>query len=135
MKKISTLLFSLSLISVILFTTGCEKMSNEELLLDHIWTYDEMTTSSNNETVLAIVALSNALMAGSTFEFMSDGSYIITTSSSSDTGTWEFIDDDTFLMDTDQMEIVSLTEDEFVIEAEEVDNEYGTYTIRIRLVR
>ncbi|HOO99381.1 MAG TPA: hypothetical protein PLV06_07495 [Bacteroidales bacterium] len=135
MKKISTLLFYLSLTSMILLSTGCEKMSNEELLLDHIWNYDEMTTNSTNETVLAIVALSNALFTGATFEFKSDGSYRITTTSNTDTGTWEFLDDDTFLMDTDQMQIISLTEDEFVVESEEVDTEYGNYYIRIRLVR
>jgi len=120
---------------MILLSTGCEKMSNEELLLDHIWNYDEMTTNSTNETVLAIVALSNALFTGATFEFKSDGSYRITTTSNTDTGTWEFLDDDTFLMDTDQMQIISLTEDEFVVESEEVDTEYGNYYIRIRLVR
>lgn len=135
MKKISTLLFYLSLTSMILLSTGCEKMSNEELLLDHTWQYDEMTTNSTNETVLAIVALSNALFTGATFEFKSDGSYRITTTSNTDTGTWEFLDDDTFLMDTDQMQIISLNEDEFVVESEEVDTEYGNYYIRIRLVR
>jgi hypothetical protein len=134
MKNLKILLYPLAFILLISFT-GCEKLSNEELLTDHVWKFKEITTDSNNETVIGLIALTNALMTGATLEFFSDGTYALTAGSSTDDGTWNLVDDNTLMMDTDEMDIVKLTKDELVLGGETVSNDYGTYTVTMSFIK
>jgi len=115
-----------------LASSGCSlfKASYEDLLTDHIWNFDKITTNSTNETVQGIVALTGAFMTGATLQFYTNGTYTITIMDESENGTWNLInDDEVLLMDSDEMIIIELSKDELIIEGEEVDNEYGTYKV------
>jgi hypothetical protein len=129
MRKISKITCMLFGMLIMFSTIGCEKLSDEELLTDHIWRWDKATTNSTNETVLALVALTNALMTGATMEFNQDGTYTVTAMSNPDDGTWEMPDGNTLITDGDQMTIVKLTKSELVLQGEEVDGDYGTYSV------
>jgi hypothetical protein len=134
MKKISKILYPFTLILLILTLPGCEKLSDEELLTSHTWKWDKMTTSSSDTDVQNFVAVFSALLTNATFEFRDDGTYKLTALNNSDEGTWEMSDDgNTFTMDTDVMTVVKLTKTEFVIEGEEVDDTYGTYSVTMYL--
>jgi len=122
------------LILSVLIISGCEKLSDEELITGHIWRWDKMTTTSTNTDVQNLVAVLSALMTNATFEFRSDGTYTMTALNNSDDGTWQLTDDGkTLIMDGDAMTIVKLTKDELVIEGEEVNDTYGTYTTSMYL--
>ncbi|MDT8402513.1 MAG: hypothetical protein RQ743_12530 [Bacteroidales bacterium] len=132
MKIIRNFTAYLVLLAAILASGGCDifKPSNDDLLTDHIWNFDRITTTSTNETVQGIVTFANAMMIGSTLQFHTDGTYTITMGDETDDGTWNLInDDEVLMMDTDEMIVIKLTKDELVLESEEVDNEYGTYTV------
>lgn len=111
---------------------SCDKLKQSEidLLLDHIWNWDTMTTTSTNENVQNIITLYNIFMTGATLQFHSDGTYTLTALEETDEGDWELINDDEVLvMDDDEMTIIKLTKDELVLEGEEVSNDYGTYSV------
>jgi hypothetical protein len=131
MKKINRISAFLVL-AALLATSGCNlfKASYDDLLTDHIWNFDKITTNSTDETVQGIVALTGAFMTGATLQFYTNGTYTITIMGESENGTWNLIDDDeVLLMDSDEMIIIELSKDELILEGEEVDNEYGTYSV------
>jgi len=126
LKKISYIL----MVSLFLFiTSSCEKekLSKEELLTNHIWKWNKMITSSENENIQDIVTLVNALMTGATLEFNDDGTYSLTALNTSDDGIWELLNDETLLMETDEMTIKKLTDTELIMEGEEETEQYGSY--------
>jgi len=137
MEKLSSILFPVILGAMLFAITGCEKLSDEELLTNHVWKWDKMTTNSTNEDVKTIVAFSNALMTGGVFDFKPNGTYSLTVSAFSyeDSGTWELLDSKTLKMDDDEMNIIKLTKDELVLGGEEVDDEYGTYSVTMYLIK
>jgi len=111
---------------------SCDKLKQSEidLLLDHIWNWDKMTTTSTNENVQNIIALYNIFMTGATLKFHADGTYTITMLDETDDGDWELIDnDEVLLMDDDEMTIIKLTKDDLILQGEEVSNDYGTYSV------
>ena len=133
MKKINRISAFLVL-TALLATSGCSLFTPnyDDLLTDHVWNFDKVTTNSTNETVQGIVALTGALMTGATLEFYTDGTYTITIMDEEDHGTWDLInDDEVLLMDGDEMIIIELSKDELILEGEEVDNEYGTYKVTL----
>ena len=119
------------LVALSLFTTeGCKKEDNlpvDELLMSHPWKWNKMTTTSTNENIQNTVAFVNALMTGAILEFADDGTFTITALNTSDDGTWELMDDETLLMDTDEMNITKLTDSELILEGEEETENDGTY--------
>lgn len=132
MKKTFKLTFTSILVFLLLATNGCElfKKSDVDLLQDHIWNWDKITTTSTNETVLSIIALYNVFMTGATLQFHSDGTYTIKMLEEEDSGDWSLInDDEVLLMDGDEMTIITLTKDALVLGGEEVSNDYGTYHV------
>ncbi|MFO7574130.1 MAG: lipocalin family protein [Bacteroidales bacterium] len=137
MKNLSKFLFPIMLIAILFTITGCEKLSDEELLMEEVWKWDKMTTNSTNDDIKTLVAFSDALMTGGIFSFRPDGTYKVNVSAFSyeETGTWELIDSKTLKMDDDEMEIIKLTKDELVLGSEEVDNEYGTYSTTMYLIK
>lgn len=136
MKKISSILYPAALIMLLLTIPACEKLTDRELLTDHIWRWNKMTTNSTDTDVQNLVAVMSALMTNGTFEFRDDGTYTMTVLNNSDDGTWDLSDDgNTFTMDSDEMTVVKLTKSEFVIEGEEVDDTYGTYSVTMYFKR
>jgi hypothetical protein len=131
MKKFNRISAFLVLLAL-LASSGCNlfKASYEDLLTDHIWNFDKITTNSTDETVQGIVALTGAFMTGATLQFYTNGTYTITIMGESENGTWNLInDDEVLLMDSDEMIIIELSKDELIMEGEEVDDESGTYTV------
>ena len=134
MKKLSKFFFPVLFLTLAL--SGCEKLSDEELLTDHIWRWDKITSTSTNTDIQNIVTVTNALMTGATIEFRIDGTFTLTALNDSEDGTWELTDDnDTLILDGEEMTIVKLTKDELVLEGEEVDDEYGIYSATLHLKR
>jgi hypothetical protein len=132
MKKIAKISCILMALSLLLVTSSCEKdnLSRSELLVNHIWRFDKMTTTSSDENIQALVTFVSAMMTGATLEFKEDGSYIITVLNQDDDGIWELSDDeDTLFMDGDGMSITKLTKDELILDGEDVDDELGTYHV------
>jgi len=117
----------------LLAVSGCEKLSDKELLTDHTWKWNKLTTSSTNETVLAGIALSNALLTGTTLKFDDDGTYIMTSPLAPDdpeTGTWLLSDGgETLSLDNEPMSVVTLDKEALVLESEEESQEAGSYTV------
>jgi hypothetical protein len=135
MKIMSRLLLPATLVAILFMSAGCQKLSDEELLTSHTWKWDKMTTNSDNESIQTIVALSNALMTGGVFEFRENGTYNLTVSSFnySEDGTWELIGKDILMMDDDEMSILKFNKEELVLDGEETDDEFGTYTVTMYL--
>ncbi len=135
LAKNSYLITALFLVFTFSFS-GCEKLSDEELLTAHPWRWDKMTTTSTNENIIGYVAVFNTLMAGATFEFHSDGTYSLTALNKTDDGTWELGDDKSILLlDGNEMTILKLTKDELVLEGKDVYAEYGIYSATLSLKR
>ena len=135
MKIMSRLLLPVTLVAILFMSAGCQKLSDEELLTSHTWKWDKMTTNSTNESVKTIVAFSNALMAGGVFEFRENGTYNLTVSSFnySEDGTWELVGKDILMMDGDEMTILKINKEELVLDGEETDDEFGTYSVTMYL--
>jgi hypothetical protein len=125
-SRISCLLFG---ILILITANSCKKYSDEELLTNHIWKWDRMTTNSANEDVQNMVTLLNVFMTGATMEFRADGTYTATILNNPEDGTWELPDDNTLITDADQMTIIKLTESELVLEGEQADDDLGAYTV------
>ena len=137
MKKLSAILFPVILGAMLFTITGCEKLSDEDLLMEEVWIWDKITTNSTNEDIKTLVAFSDALMTGGRFSFRPDGTYKINVSAFNyeKSGTWELINSKTLKMDDDEMEIIKLTKDELVLRGEEVHNEYGAYSTTMYLIK
>lgn len=135
MKTMSRFLLPITVFAFLLVSSGCQKLSDEELLTSHTWKWDKMTTNSDNESIKSIVALSNALLTGGVFEFRENGTYNITVSAFDYTedGTWEMIGKDILKLDEDEMTILKINKDELVLDGEETDDEFGTYSVTIYL--
>ena len=136
MKKLLRISNLLMVLIFLLACASCEKdsdnRSKEELLLAHIWNWNKMTTTSTNEEVQDLIAVFSVLMTGTTLEFHPDGSYTIASPlSDPDVADWELLDDNTILMDEDEMTIKKLTDSELILEGEEVDDDYGTYSVTL----
>jgi hypothetical protein len=76
MKKLSK--FFSPVLFLTLALSGCEKLSDEELLTDHIWRWDKITSTSTNTDIQNLVTVTNALMTGATIEFRIDGTFTLT---------------------------------------------------------
>lgn len=134
MKKINKITVFTVVLTALLASGGCNifKPNNDDLLTDHLWKFDKITTTSTDETIQSLVAFTGAMMTGATLEFHTDGTYTLSMAGEMEDGTWELIDDDeVLLMDTDELIIIKLTKDELVLESEVVNNEYGTYTVSL----
>jgi len=134
MKNLAKISCLFTVLLCLVGTSNCHKieLSKAELLTDHIWNWNKMTTNSSNENIQNIVLLANALMTGATMEFREDGTYTITILDNPEDGTWELIDnDETLMKDNDALTVIKLTKDELVFEGEEVDEEYGSYTVTL----
>ena len=87
---------------LMLTLTGCET-DNKTLLTDGVWTFQNMTTDSENDNIVSLFALGKALLSDATLEFQEGGSYIITSPLVDDpsTGEWSLIGDDQLIMEAE----------------------------------
>ncbi|MGQ9620974.1 MAG: lipocalin family protein [Bacteroidales bacterium] len=124
-----------------LFTVSCEKLSDEELLTNHIWKYKEMTTTSTDPNIISIVTFVNALMVNATMDFNEDGTYTLSAMGQTTTGTWELSEDGKTLItetsggEEDVLTVVKLTKDNLTLQGQEVDNTYGAYSVTIYWIK
>jgi len=86
-------------IAFLFSTTSCEKDS-DVLLTDGMWTFENITTNSENETVQSLTAFAKALLTDATLTFIEDGSYVINSPLTNNplTGSWSLSGDDTLVM-------------------------------------
>lgn len=128
----------LVLLLALLSQSSCKKddISRAELLQQNVWNWDKASTNSTDPDVQGLVGLVDALMTGATLEFFDDGTYTISSGTSTETGQWSLSDnEEKLIMDMDEMDIVKLTETELIMEGEETSNEYGTYSVILYWVK
>ena len=134
-KGIAIILFA------ILTLTGCET-DNQTLLTDGAWTFQNLTTNSENETVMSIVSLAKALLTDATMEFQEGGTYILTSPLAQDptTGDWQLIGEDQLILDPDgeatsTANIETLSKDKLSYTETMVDVQMNSYTITTTWIR
>lgn len=141
MKKTNliTLLFTALMVFAL---SGCEQDA-DTLLTDGAWTFEDMTTDSENENTQSLIAFAKALMTDATLEFSGDGTYIMTSplSDNPSTGTWTLVGEDQLTMTPDGDEpastgnIETLTSDKLSYLETFVDEQQNSYTTKTIWVR
>jgi len=134
-KGIAIILFA------ILTLTGCET-DNQTLLTDGAWTFQNLTTNSENETVMSIVSLAKALLTDATMEFQEGGTYILSSPlvENPTTGEWQLIGDERLVLDPGDetpstSNIETLSKDKLSYTETLVDAQMNSYTITTTWVR
>jgi len=124
---------------IILFTlltlTACET-EYETLLTDGVWTFQSMTTDSEESAIISLVSLRQALLTDATMEFQEGGTYILDSPlvENPTTGDWQLIGDDQLLIDPDNeasstFRIKTLTEGKLSYSEDFVDGQMNPYTV------
>jgi len=134
MKKVVS---GIALSLIVLFTqTGCDK-ENQALLTGGIWTFQSMTTDSEDNTIITVVALAEVLMTQSTMEFQEGGTYLLDSplADNPTLGDWQLIGDDQLILDPEGEEVAStskietLTKDKLSYSETLVDQQLNSYKI------
>ena len=142
MKKTNliTLLFTALMVFAL---SGCEQDANT-LLTDGVWTFEDMTSDSENENTQSLIAFAKALMTDATLEFSGDGTYIMTSplSDNPSTGTWTLVGEDQLTMTPDGDDefvstgnIETLTSDKLSYIETSVDEQQNNFTMKTTWVR
>ena len=120
---------------VMLTLTACDK-DNASLLTDGVWTFQNMTTDSEDETIINLIALGKALLTDATMEFQEGGTYILSSPLVEDpsTGEWELIGDDRLILDPDDevsstSDIETLSKDKLSYQETFVDAQMNSYKV------
>ena len=126
---------ALSLI-IMLTLTACET-DNKTLLTDGVWTFQNLTTDSEDETVIALVTLAKALLTDATMEFQEGGTYILISplAQNPTTGDWQLIGVDQLILDPDgetasTSNIETLTKDKLSYKETFMDAQMNSYAIK-----
>ncbi len=134
-KGISIILFALLLL------TGCGT-DNSTLLTDGVWTFQSMTTDSEDNSIVSLVSLGEAILTAATMEFQEGGTYILTSLlvENPTTGEWELIGEDQLIIDPDDeasstSRIITLTKDKLSYTESFVDGQMSSYTVTTIWVR
>ena len=79
--------------------TGCEN-DPSTLLTDGVWSFENLTSDSDDSDIQSWVALAKALMTDATLEFQSGGTYLITSPLAEEptTGSWSLVGDDQLIL-------------------------------------
>lgn len=124
----------LSLI-LMLSLTACDK-DNSTLLIDGVWTFQNLTTDSDDESIIGLVALGKALLTDATLELQEGGTYILNSPlvDNPTTGEWQLVGDDQLILDPDDelpstSNIETLTKDKLSYMESFVDGQMNSYTI------
>ena len=124
---------------IILFTlltlTACETDS-ATLLTDGVWTFQSMTTDSEESSIISLVSLAQALLTEASMEFQEGGTYIMISPfvENPTTGEWELIGEDQLIIDPDDeasstSRIKTLTEEKLSYTEDFVDGQMNTYMV------
>jgi hypothetical protein len=123
------------IIVTLLLVTGCET-DNKTLLTDGVWKFSNMTTDSEDETIIGLITLGKAILTDGTLEFKADETYILSAPllQESQTGTWSLIVDDQLIMDSDgdlvsTSNIETLSKSELKYIETLVDTEMNSYSV------
>ena len=133
--KVNKIISVLALCTCILFAlTSCEKES-DATLTDGVWTFNNLTTDSEDETIQQLLTLVKVLMTDSKLEFQENGNYLITSPLADDpsTGTWQLIGNDQLIMNPEgeaasTANIETLTSSKLSYIETMVDAEMNTYS-------
>ena len=115
--------------------TACET-DNATLLTDGVWTFQSMSTDSEDNSIISLVSLGQALLTEATMEFQDGGTYIMDSPlvENPTTGEWELIGDDQLFIDPDgevssTSKIETLTKDKLSYAESFVDGQMNTYKV------
>ena len=119
----------------LLALTACEK-DQETLLIDGVWSFQSMTTDSDESNIMSLVSLGQALLTGASIEFQEGGGYILDSPLVDDptTGEWRLIGDDQLILDPDNdasstSRIETLSKDRLSYSEDFVDGEMNSYKV------
>jgi hypothetical protein len=119
----------------LLMLTACEN-DNATLLTDGLWTFEDMSTDSNESAIISLVSLSEAILTGATLEFQEDGTYILRSAlvELPTTGQWELIGDDRLVMEPDgesssTSSIQTLSKNKLSYSEDFLDAQQKSYTV------
>ena len=101
MKK---LLLGLGIALMLMITmTGCSEPDASAQLTDGIWNFFNITSDSEDELIIAFIALAKELFVDATIEFQEGGDYIQDSPELEEpiTGTWSLIGDDQLIFTPD----------------------------------
>jgi len=120
----------------VMFTlTGCET-DNKTLLTDGVWTFQNLTSDSEDETIVSLIALGKAVMTDATLEFQEAGTYILSSPLVDDptTGDWSLIGEQIIMTpDGDGLpstsNIEALTKDKLSYKETFADEQMNSYTV------
>ncbi len=124
---------------IILFTlltlTACETDS-ATLLTDGVWTFQSMTTDSEESSIISLVSLAQALLTEASMEFQEGGTYIMISPfvENPTTGEWELIGEDQLIIDPDDeasstSRIKTLSKEKLSYTEDFVDGQMNTYMV------
>lgn len=133
MRKILT---GLAIAVLVVFTlTGCET-DNKNLLTDGLWTFQDLTTDSENENITTLIVIAKALMTGATMEFQEGGTYIMDSPLANEptTGDWQLLGEDQLILEPEgevasTSSIETLSKSELIYVETMVDEQMNSYTI------
>jgi len=102
MKKARSSLLIVIITTIIFISHGCAG-DPTSLLKDGIWTFEDMTTDSENEDIQSLVTFGKAFMTDATLELQEGGLYIISSPLAEEptTGEWELVGEDQLILDPD----------------------------------
>lgn len=118
-----------------LLLTACGS-ENASLLTDGIWTFQDMSTDSEDSAIISVVSLGEALLTGASMEFQESGTFILSSSlvQTPTTGEWQLIGDDKLVLDpenesTSTNKIKSLTKDKLSYSESFTDGQTNSYIV------
>lgn len=98
MKKLAGLALTLAMIFVL---SACDTEGSENILTDGIWTYESLSTNSDNQADKLGVEALKLSMDGATMEFKDNGTYIQTLPLTEEvtTGKWSMLTESQLTID------------------------------------
>lgn len=100
MKKLAGLALTLAIVFAFTACESATEIENEALLKDGVWTFDDLTTESDDEAVITLVTAAKAAFTDATMELRDDGSYLqyITLTQDSIEGSWSLVLETRFIL-------------------------------------
>lgn len=127
---------------MMLAMTSCADPEASTQLSDGIWKFNNMTTDSEDETIILGVNGLKAYHTDATLEFQSGGDFVkqFLLETDPETGTWSLIGDDQLIITPDDgipstANIQELTKDKLKYIETFVDQELNTYSVTTTWVR
>ena len=140
--KTTNLLSGVAMSLIFMFTLSSCDMDQNTLLTDGVWTFENLTTDSEDETIQSFIALAKALLTDATLEFQDGGDYLITSPLLDEptTGTWSLVGDDQLIMNPEGEvastgNIETLTKTRLIYTTTFTDQEMNTYSVTTTWVR